>query len=81
MAMTEEVNPYKLLNDLNYGASKYMGPNSDSSNAPFFVDVGYGRITVQQWLDHDTGSAQRTGDIYLMAESGKCAPLWTNPGI
>jgi hypothetical protein len=47
MPMTEEVNPFKLLSDLNWGARNANGPESETPNSPFLVDVGYGKITVQ----------------------------------
>jgi len=71
--LSEEINPWKLLADLNYLAANYNG----NTNQPYFVDVGYGRITIQANVDYEFGGTTAAGPMYLMAKNGECAALKT----
>lgn len=68
--ISEEVNPYKLLHDLNFMLSK--GPSCDGH---FSVS---GALTIQSYIDLDgTSCPRQPGLINLQCGGGECCPFLT----
>ena len=73
--MGENINPYKMLHDLNFIIRKYTGSPAD----PVMVQVNEFYLKIQGWLDWDGVSAPRIpGLVHLECETGQCCPLLGN---
>lgn len=81
LAMSEEVNPYKLMHDINWMKYYYKGADSSGTcNGPLFVEANADNLKIQAYLDHDGATAcpRLPGLVYLEGKSGDCLPFVGN---